>query len=174
MLHQRVAEGIEACGLLAIELQDMAVFHILIDTVQVVHGPRILSRGCQQVDTKREVRLVIAQMLQNGGHDVCLLGNGIHHSLSHLTAGIIEDDGRCKAADIRAVVLIARHIGMVTGNDKDGILIPRLFLSTLKEVLQRHICIAYHLVDRHLRVLFLEDVLPSGRYTERMMARQRE
>ena len=113
-------------------------------------------------------------MFQDSWHDVGLLGNGIHHSLTHLATGIVEDDRRREASNIRAVVLVFRHIRVVAGDGKDGVLVPRLFLSTLEEMLQGHVGIAYYRIDFHLRVFVLENIFISVRYSERMVTGQCE
>ena len=70
----------------------MPIFDILVDAVQIVHSPGTVGRRREQVLTKGEIRLVIAQMLQDGGHDVRLLGDGINHAATHFSRRVVEDN----------------------------------------------------------------------------------
>ena len=78
MLHQRIIEGIDCTRLTTIKLDDIAILHILIDTIQIVHRPRLVGRCVEQINAKRQIRLIIAQMTKNRRHDIGLLSNGIN------------------------------------------------------------------------------------------------
>ena len=45
VLHQRVGEGIDGAGALAVELEHMAMLDVLVDAVEIVDGPGIFGRG---------------------------------------------------------------------------------------------------------------------------------
>ena len=51
--------AIDGLRLGTIELEYVAVFHVLIDAVEIVHSPGVLSWGVQQIDAKGKVGLVV-------------------------------------------------------------------------------------------------------------------
>ena len=150
----------------------MCVFHVLIDAVEIVDGPGLRGRCGEQVFAKRHVGLAVAQIIENGGHDVGLLGYSVYHAYTHLAAGVEENDGGGKAAQCRLILSMVAHIGMVAGEHEDGVLIPRLTAGRLEEMLQGHVGIAYDFVDGQL--LFGEAVAPGLGHLEGMMAGERE
>ena len=91
LFHQFVVEAIDTCGGCAVKLQDVAIAHILIDAVEIVHGPSVFFRGADQVDTKSELGFGVIEHAQKRGENVYLLGNLIEH-LTFGTTGIEDDD----------------------------------------------------------------------------------
>ena len=71
--HQTVAEGVDAPHALAIKLEDVAVFGILVDAIDIVDGIGILGGGVEEVAAEAQIALVVAQLAEDGGQDVCLL-----------------------------------------------------------------------------------------------------
>ena len=133
--------------MLSVELQHITVFHVLVDAVEVVDSPGIFGRCLQKVNAEAEVGLVVTEVAEDGGHDVNLLGNGVAHADTHLSRGIVEDDGRAEATEVGLVFLVVGHVGVVGGDGEDGVLEPRLFPGTLEEEAQGVVGIADDLVD---------------------------
>ena len=75
VLHQRVGEGIDGTGALAVELEYMAMLDVLVDAVEIVDGPGIFGRGVEHVDAEGEIGFRIMEHAEHGGQDVDLLGN---------------------------------------------------------------------------------------------------
>ena len=92
MLHQAVVEAEDGLRLLSIELQHVAVLHILIHTIEIVHGESLLCGCVQQVDTEREEGLRVTEQSQHGWHDVDLLRHRWAHAWLYLFARGVEDD----------------------------------------------------------------------------------
>lgn len=92
--HQRILQRIDGTGLLTIELQHMVIFDVLVDTIEIVDCPGILSRGVEQVDTKAEVGLGVVKYAHNGRQDINLLGYFVLYLwLAIDIARLVYDDG---------------------------------------------------------------------------------
>ena len=76
MAHQTVAEGIDAPHALAVELEDVAVFGILVDAIDIVDSIGVLGGGVEEVAAEAQIALVVAQLAEDGGQDVDLLSHG--------------------------------------------------------------------------------------------------
>ena len=168
MLHQTVLETVDRLGLQTVELEDVSVFHVLIDAVQIVDGPCLLRWCLEQIDAEAEIGLVIAQVVQDGGHDVDLLGNGILHAHAHLACGVVEDDRHTETTQICLILLMGRRVRMICGNGEDGVLEPRLLAGAFEETAQGIVCVLDHIVDGQLPSL--EDILIRIGHAEGVMA----
>ena len=148
MAHQTVAEGIDAPHALAVELEDVAVFGILVDAIDIVDGIGILGGGVEEVAAEAQIALVVAQLAEDGGQDVDLLGHsGWAHAGAYLARGIIDDDGRRETTDCRLVLGVVRLVGMVGGEDEDRVLEPRLLRGRGEEAADGMVGVADALVD---------------------------
>ena len=173
LFHRPVAEAVDGLGLFAVELQHVAVLHVLVGAVQVVDGKGLLGRSLHQVDAEREVGLVVADEAQQRGHDVNLLCHGGAHARLHLpAAGVVDDDGRAEASDVAFVFGMVALVGVVAGDDEQRVLEPRLSAGFAEEAAQRHVGVAYALVDGQL--LLLVDVAILLGYLERVVRRRGE
>ena len=170
--HQQVVQGIDATRLLTVELQHIAILAILIDAVEIVYGVGFCGGSGHQVAAERQEWLVIAQQTQHGGQDVYLLCNAVVHAHGHLSAGI-KDDERCrKTADVGLILRMVAQVGVVAGQHKEGVLVPRLLLGRLEKLADGHVGIAYALVDGqplfgiHVLVFFRNDIGRVARHGE--------
>ena len=75
ILHQEVVKRIHTLSLLAIKLQHIAILHILVSAVKIVHGVGFFHRRRHQVATERKEGLVVTQYVEHRWQDIYLLGN---------------------------------------------------------------------------------------------------
>ena len=170
LLHQGVVDGVETLRLRSVELKHIAIFDVLVDAVEIVHGEGLLCGRVEQVDAEREVGLLVADEAEHGGHDVDLLGNGVAHArLDEFATGVVDDDGRAESTDVALVFVVVALVGVVVGEHEDGVLEPRLLGCLGEEAAEGHVGVAHALVDGQL--LLLIDVLVLGGNLEGMVRR---
>ena len=168
--HQGVVDGVEGLRFRTVELEHVAIFDVLIDAVEVVHGEGGGSGRVEQVDAEREVGLLVADEAEHGGHDVDLLGDGVAHTrLDEFAAGVVDDDRSAESTDIALVFVVIALVGVVVGEHEDGVAEPRLLGSLFEELAERHVGVAHALVDGQL--LFFIDVLILGGNLEGVVGR---
>ena len=98
-IHPIVFQGIDANGLLTIELQHVIAFAILIDAIQIIDGPSVFRRRIQQVASKGHVGFVVTHEVKDGGEDVSLLGDALADAWGKRATGIVDDDGGTELVD---------------------------------------------------------------------------
>lgn len=163
------AEVIYSVHVVAVELQEIVAFDKLIQPAAgVVDSPCLLGRGVQEVDAPRNVRFGIAKPPEDGGQDVRLLCYAVHSSARHLAGRVEEKQWRTEQSEVRTVLGMVGDVGVIAGEDKDCVLVPRLFPRCLKELPQRHVRIANALMDR-VCALFLINILVLLRHNIRVM-----
>lgn len=86
-------------------------------------------------------------MAEDGGHYVNLLGYAMTTALRNLTRGVKEKDWRAEHAEVCLILSVVGDIGVVAGEDKNGVFEPRLTRGGLEKTSQRMVCIADALVD---------------------------
>ena len=102
----------------------------------------------EKVAAEAQIALVVAQLAEDGGQDVDLLGHGGGaHTGPYLTRRIIDDDGRREAANGRLILGVVRLVGMVGGEDEDRVLEPRLLRGRGEEAADGMVGVADALVD---------------------------
>ena len=129
-------------GLLAVEEQQVAVLHILVHAVVVVDGPCEAVGGVKQVDTVGDVWTAAARKAEEGGHDVGLLGHGVAHAGGQLAGGGEEDNGHAEGAEGGVVGALLVDVGVVGGDDKEGVAVPRHAAGGSEEAAQGVVGIA--------------------------------
>ena len=124
------------------------MFDILVDAIEVVHGPGIFGRGVQQVDAEGKVGLRVVEHAQHGGQDVDLLGYLVDDlRLALGVTGLIDDDGRAESAEVGLVIGVVGEVRVVAGQHEDGVLEPVLATGFLEEPAKGHVGIADAFVD---------------------------
>ena len=125
----------------------------------------------QHVDTKSEVRFLIAQHAQDGRQDIYLLGNLVLY-LPYGIARVKDNDRRAESPKIRLVFRMVAHIGMIAGEHEDGVLKPGLPTGCLEEFPDGHIGIADTFLNGQMFLRVLRLIL--FRHDEGMVARSGE
>ena len=148
VLHQAVVQPIEPRGALAVILQHPVALHQLVDAVQIIHSPRLLDRRVQHILTEGDKGPRITQQPHQRGQNVDLLRHLVFHTRLHQFATRVKDkDGRTEATQVGLILSMVAHVGVVAGQHKDGVAIPRLAAGLLEEAAQSHVGIADALVD---------------------------
>ena len=154
--HFAVVDGIDGFGLCPVKLEHIAVFHVLVNAVEIVHGKGVFGGRVEQVDAESEIQLLVTDKSENGGHNVDLLGHSFAHPrLDKFAAGVVDDDRRAETADVALVFVVVALVGVVVCEHKDSVLEPRLLSGFFKEPADGHICVADALVDGQL-LLFVD------------------
>ena len=52
LFHQTIVEAEDGLGILTVELEHIAVFHILINAIQIIDSPSVLLGSIEHVDAK--------------------------------------------------------------------------------------------------------------------------
>lgn len=150
VLHKQVFQTVNACYSVAVELHCVAVLRVLIHSVDIVERVSLLWWRFEKVATKREIRFVVAQNAEDGGHNVCLLCDASTLLGFYFARWVVENKGCAELANVGFVLLVVALVGVVAYQYKDGILEPRLLSGTFKETADSHICVTNALVDRQL------------------------
>ena len=82
MLQQPVGlEAIDGCRARAVELQHQVSLYQLVNACVIAESPCVIGITCQEVTAKGQIRLLVAQPVEQGGCDIGLLSNfgGITH-----------------------------------------------------------------------------------------------
>ena len=147
MLHQPVVERVDCFGLLAVELQHVAVLGILVGIVEMANRIGLRHGRGHKVAAEGKEGFVVAQDAHHGGQDVYLLRYTVAHTGSNgLARGVVDNDRRAVAAHVGLVFGMVGEVGVVAREHEDGVLEPRLGLRLLEELAYRHVGIAYALV----------------------------
>ena len=110
---------IEGTGLLAVELEKIAILDILVDTSCIVDGPgEVVGRG-EQIASEGDVGLIVMKGRKDSGHHVDLLGDGMTTLWSNECArGVEEDEGRAKVSEVGLVKGLVGEVGVVACDDE--------------------------------------------------------
>ena len=93
-LHELVGECIHAGSLLTVKLEHVAIMHVLVDAVQIVHGPGILFWCVEEVDAEAEVGFLVVEHAHHCRQDINLLGYLILYLRFPLRIAWFIDDDR--------------------------------------------------------------------------------
>ena len=126
---------VEACGLLAVEEEGVVAFDVLVDVVAVVNGPRGLV-GVEHVLAESGVGLVVAEDAEDGGHDVDLLHDAGEEACGELTGGVVDGYGDGEEACGGEAFGVLELVGVVGGEDEEGVAEPGLLAGGLEEAAQ--------------------------------------
>ena len=110
---------IEGTGLLAVELEKIAILDILVDTSCIVDGPgEVVGRG-EQIASEGDVWLIVMKGREDSGHHVDLLGDGMTTLWSNECArGVEEDERRAKVSEVGLVKGLVGEVGVVACDDE--------------------------------------------------------
>ena len=126
----------------AVKKEEMMVLDVLIDAIVVVDGPREGVGGMEKVDAIGEEGGRAARESQDGGHDVGLLRDGIAHADGEVTRGGVENDRDGEGAEGSVVGWLFSDIGVVGGDDEEGVVVPRHTTSRGEEATEGMVGVA--------------------------------
>ena len=138
--------AVEGGGAAAVELQHIVAFDILVDAVAVVDGPRGFV-AVEEVFAEGEVGFGVAEGAQEGGHDVDLLGHAVEDAGGQLAAGVVDGDGDFEQAEGGEAFGALELVGVVGGDDEEGVVEPGLLASGGEEAAQGVVGVADGDVD---------------------------
>ena len=132
--------------------------------VVVVDG--VVSRvgGVEEVVAVGEIRLAVVEMSENGWHDIGLAGDG-GDATGERAVGREENDGNLEVAGIGEVLLAREGVGVVGGDDEEGVVVPGLSSRVVEEETEGVVGVADALVER-VSTLLNEGVRIASRNVE--------
>ena len=165
MVEVGVVSVVVGCGFGAVEKGEGVVLQILVDAVVVVEDPCVFMGGGEDVFAESEVGVGVADKIQKGGHDVDLLGYDVFDSAArHTSGGVVKKDGDAVEAHRIGVSGLFGEVGVVGGDDEDGVVEPGLFACCVEEFAQGLVGVADAGV--HGMAVFVEEVLVFFGYDE--------
>ena len=128
-------EVLVANGLFAVEEEQAVVVDELVDAVVVVYCPTVARRGAEQVDAVGEIGVGIVEDAEEGGHDVGLLSHHVADTARQGGGGVEDDDGDAVGSERGGIFGSFGVVGVVGGDDENGVLIPGHLAGSVEEVL---------------------------------------
>ena len=105
--------------------------------------------GVASRSAPKAIWVCISHSVQQRGHYVYLLGNGMPAlGLESLMGRIEENDRYAIESEVGLIAFLAGLIGVIACDDKQGVLIPRLRPGIFEEAAERVVEITYALVHR--------------------------
>ena len=113
-----------------------------------VHRPGFFGSGVEQVLPESDVGAVVAQVSEQGGHDVDLLGDAVPAADGHFAGGVEEEDGDAEPSERGLVFgMGGAAAGVVGGEHEDGVFVPWLAGGGFKETAERMVRVTDALVQ---------------------------
>ena len=125
---------IEGTGVLAIELEEIAILDILVDTSCIVDGPSEVVGRVEQIASEGDIGLIVMKGREDGRHHVDLLGDGMTTLWSDECArGVEEDERRAKVSEVGLIKGLVGEVCVVAGDDEEGAFVPGLGADAFEE-----------------------------------------
>ncbi len=140
-------EVVVAHSFFAIEEEEVVLLHVLVYAVVVVEGPGLVGGSVDEVVAEGYVGARVGEPSEYGGHDVGLLCNGVDAAAGHGAGGVEEDDGHGVGAEGVVVGGLFGDVGVVGGDDEDGVAVPRHLAGGVEEAAQGVVGVADAGVD---------------------------
>ena len=133
---------IVAGGLLAVKEEEAPLLHMLVEAVVVVQSPGAVGRGAEEVDAVGHVGRSSTHEAEDGGHDIGLLRHGRADAARQAAGGVEDDDGDAEGAEVVGVGGVFGGVGVVGGDDEDGVVVPGLLGGCGEEAAEGHVGVA--------------------------------
>ena len=106
------------------------------------YEPGLVGRSVEEVDSECNIGMVVAKIVEDGRHNVDLLGDAWTDAGLQVARGVEEEDGHTDQSQFGLVLWTRAEVGVIGGEDEEGVLVPRLLTGGLEESLQGMIGVA--------------------------------